>query len=62
MMNKFIWFYRLSLLAILGMLGYDVITQNITGFTFAYPFLLLYFYWRMGQVEAMVEKVSDKEE
>ena len=61
MMNKFIWFYRLSLLAILGMLGYDVINQNVTGFTFAYPFLLLYFYWRMGQMEAMVEKTSDKE-
>jgi|TARA_R110000772_G_C12931354_1_gene399772 hypothetical protein len=61
MMNKFLWFYRLSLLAILGMLGYDVINQNVTGFTFAYPFLLLYFYWRMGQMEAMVEKTSDKE-
>ena len=61
MMNKFLWFYRLSLLAILGMLGYDVTNQNVTGFTFAYPFLLLYFYWRMGQMEAMVEKTSDKE-
>ena len=61
MMDKFLWFYRLALLAILGTLGYDIYTQNVTGFTYAYPFLLVYFYWRMGQVEAMVDKVSDKE-
>ena len=42
MMDKFLWFYRLALLAILGMLGYDVYTQNVTGFTYAYPFLFAY--------------------
>ena len=44
MMDKFLWFYRLAMLAIVGALGYDVYTQNVTGFTYAYPILLGYFY------------------
>ncbi len=56
MMNKFLWFYRVVILAILGLLGYDLITHNVTGFTFAYPVLLLYYYWRMGQMEKIVEE------
>ena len=62
MMDKFLWFYRLTLLALLYLLGYDIVNQNVTGFTFAYPVLLLYFYWRLGQMEEYVKKLSDKEE
>ena len=62
MMNKFLWFYKLTLLAILALLGYDIATQKVTGFTFAYPVLLLYFYWRLGQMEAIVKKLEGKEE
>ena len=55
-MSKFLWFYRLTLLAILGVFGYDLVTQDVTGFTFAYPILLLYFYWRMEQMEKILKE------
>jgi len=54
-MKRFLWFYRIILAVLVYLTASDLIQGTVSGVTYAWPVLFVYYSWRMGQVEKMIE-------